>query len=52
VGGSETGESLTIPRRFEYPFTEEEQNKENFQKVLAALGGVDSWTKRVWWDKE
>ncbi|EDM37620.1 hypothetical protein PBAL39_10761 [Pedobacter sp. BAL39] len=52
VGFSETGESLTIPRRFEYPFTEEEQNKVNFDKVLPALGGVDSWNKRVWWDKE
>ncbi|AOM76500.1 SusD/RagB family nutrient-binding outer membrane lipoprotein [Pedobacter steynii] len=52
VGVSETGESLTIPRRFEYPYLEEEQNKANFEKVLPALGGVDSWTKRVWWDKE
>lgn len=52
VGVSEKGESLTIPRRFEYPFTEEEQNKVNFNKVLPALGGVDSWNKRVWWDKE
>jgi hypothetical protein len=51
VGVSETSESLTIPRRFEYPFTEEEQNKSNFDKILPALGGVDSWNGRVWWDK-
>ncbi len=52
VGASETSESLTIPRRFEYPYTEEEQNKANFEKVLPALGGQDSWNKRVWWDKQ
>ena len=51
VGVSETGESATIPRRFEYPFTEEEQNKANFDKILPALGGVDSWNGRVWWDQ-
>lgn len=51
VGISETGESATIPRRFEYPYTEEEQNKENFSAALTALGGTDSWNGRVWWDK-
>jgi hypothetical protein len=51
AGIDETSESQTIPRRFEYPYTEEEQNKVNFQSVLPGLGGVDSWNKRVWWDK-
>jgi hypothetical protein len=52
VGVSEQSESLTIPRRFVYPYREKEQNRENFEKVLPALGGVDSWNARVWWDKE
>lgn len=52
VGVSETSESLTIPRRFEYPLSEQEQNRENYQKVLPALGGVNSWNGRVWWDKQ
>jgi len=52
LGVDETSESLTIPRRFEYPFTEEEQNKTNFQKALDGLGGTDTWNKRVWWDKQ
>ncbi|RZL18937.1 MAG: SusD/RagB family nutrient-binding outer membrane lipoprotein [Pedobacter sp.] len=52
VNNDEPGESLTIPRRFEYPYTEEEQNRANFEKVLPALGGTDSWTGRVWWDKQ
>ncbi|MCD0488166.1 SusD/RagB family nutrient-binding outer membrane lipoprotein [Pedobacter sp. MC2016-14] len=51
TNAEEPGESLTIPRRFEYPYTEEEQNRVNFEKVLPALGGVDSWNGRVWWDK-
>jgi len=52
AGVDETSESLTIPRRFEYPFTEEEQNNVNFQSALTGLGGLDSWNKRVWWDKQ
>ncbi|RZK83161.1 MAG: SusD/RagB family nutrient-binding outer membrane lipoprotein [Pedobacter sp.] len=52
AGVDETSESSTIPRRFEYPYTEEEQNKTNFQTALAALGGRDSWNGRVWWDKQ
>ncbi|MGY3052625.1 hypothetical protein ACVWYG_000821 [Pedobacter sp. UYEF25] len=50
VGVSETGESTTIPRRFEYPYTEKEQNKANFDIALARMGGEDSWNGRVWWD--
>ncbi|RAJ10913.1 SusD-like starch-binding protein associating with outer membrane [Chitinophaga skermanii] len=43
--------SETIPRRFEYPLIEREQNAANYQKAADALGG-NSWNKRVWWDKE
>jgi hypothetical protein len=50
-----TGESTatTTPRRFEYPLTETEQNATNINKAIAAIeGGIDDWTKRVWWDKQ
>lgn len=42
----------TIPRRFEYPLSEKEQNKVNYDKALQDMGGTDDWTARVWWDKE
>lgn len=43
----------TIPRRFEYPLSEKNQNAVNVQAAIqVSLGGEDSWTKRVWWDKE
>lgn len=41
----------TIPRRFEYPLTEKEQNSTNYNKALEGMGGKDDWTSRVWWDK-
>jgi len=45
--------SLTTPRRFEYPLTETEQNATNINKAIAKIdGGIDDWTKRVWWDKQ
>jgi len=44
--------TTTIPRRFEYPLSEREQNAGNIEKALTALGGKDDWTGRVWWDKE
>lgn len=43
--------SLSIPRRFEYPLTEKEQNTANIEVAINALGG-DDWLKRVWWDVE
>ncbi len=43
--------SKTIPRRFEYPESEKVQNSVNVQAAIQALGGEDSWNKRVWWDK-
>lgn len=42
----------TIPRRFEYPLTEREQNATNIAVAIAALGGKDTWTANVWWDKQ
>ncbi|MBO9632689.1 MAG: SusD/RagB family nutrient-binding outer membrane lipoprotein [Chitinophagaceae bacterium] len=44
--------STTIPRRFEYPLSEKVQNKTNVDMAIDRLGGVDSWNKRVWWDKQ
>ncbi|WP_165784637.1 SusD/RagB family nutrient-binding outer membrane lipoprotein [Solitalea longa] len=45
-------EETSIPRRFEYPLTEQEQNAANYNKAVQALGGADSWLKNVWWDKQ
>ncbi|MHA4806544.1 SusD/RagB family nutrient-binding outer membrane lipoprotein [Flavitalea flava] len=49
-----TSESTTtsIPRRFEYPLSEHEQNSANIATAIQALGGQDDWNGRVWWDKE
>jgi hypothetical protein len=45
--------AATTPRRFEYPLTETEQNASNINKAIANIeGGIDDWTKRVWWDKQ
>jgi hypothetical protein len=45
--------TTTIPRRFEYPLTETEQNAANVKIAVAAIGGgVDDWTARVWWDQQ
>lgn len=43
--------SLTIPRRFQYPLSEKEQNTANVQAAADRIG-TDDWLKRVWWDKE
>lgn len=43
--------STTIPRRFQYPLSEKEQNAEHVQAAISIIG-EDDWTKRVWWDKE
>lgn len=48
---------VPIPRRFQYPQNEIDQNKENMTaavaKILGVRGaGVDSYLNRVWWDKE
>lgn len=41
-----------MPRRMLYPLEEQIKNKENLQKAVDRMGGVDDWTKRMWWDKE
>lgn len=43
--------SQTIPRRFEYPISEKQQNVTNVNAAIQILGG-DDWNKRVWWDQE
>jgi hypothetical protein len=48
---------IPIPRRFQYPQNEIDQNKENMSvavaKILGVKGpGIDSYLNRVWWDKE
>lgn len=43
--------STTIPRRFQYPLSEKEQNTENVQAAINRIT-EDDWLKRVWWDKE
>lgn len=50
--GAITIESQTIPRRLNYPLSEASYNKEAYNAALEAMGGVDSWNARVWWDKQ
>ena len=40
------------PNRMMYPLEEQIKNKENLEEALSRMGGTDSWTSRVWWDKE
>lgn len=44
--------AASIPRRFEYPLSEKEQNATNVQEAIDRMGGTDDWTNRVWWDKQ
>ncbi|MDR0541072.1 MAG: SusD/RagB family nutrient-binding outer membrane lipoprotein [Dysgonamonadaceae bacterium] len=39
------------PRRLEYPLDEQMKNPENYKEAVDRMGGTDSWTNRVWWDK-
>ncbi len=50
---SPTSESVsqTIPRRFEYPLSEKQQNTANVNAAIKIIG-TDDWNKRVWWDQE
>ena len=41
----------SIPRRFRYPSTESQVNKTNYDAAVARQGG-DTFSTRVWWDKE
>lgn len=41
-----------IPRRMQYPVTEQLLNKANVNEAIARLPGqIDSWTSPVWWDQ-
>lgn len=42
----------TIPRRQPYPVTEPSLNSANYAEAVGRLSGGDTWTSRVWWDKQ
>lgn len=42
----------TIPRRMEYPTSEQFSNAANYKAAVAALPGGDELTSRVWWDSK
>ena len=39
-----------IPVRQPYPTSESSNNTANYQAAVSAMGGVDDWTTKVWWD--
>lgn len=46
-----------IPRRFQYPLNEADQNNANMTEAVGRITGIDgagkdSFLNRVWWDKE
>lgn len=50
--GALTIDAQTIPRRLNYPQNEVSYNNASYREAIAAMGGVDDWTARVWWDAE
>ncbi|MCC6725389.1 MAG: SusD/RagB family nutrient-binding outer membrane lipoprotein [Saprospiraceae bacterium] len=40
-----------VPRRFQYPASEDGLNKANKDAAVSRLGGPDNWNSRVWWDQ-
>jgi hypothetical protein len=42
----------TIPRRVPYKLSEASFNEENYRAAVAKLSGGDTFTARIWWDKE
>lgn len=42
----------TIPRRFAYPSTESQINSSNYNAAVSKLSNGDTFTSRLWWDKE
>ncbi|WP_369679119.1 SusD/RagB family nutrient-binding outer membrane lipoprotein [Siphonobacter sp. BAB-5385] len=42
----------TIPRRELYPTGEGSLNPDNYRAAVNRLSGGDTWTSRVWWDKQ
>lgn len=43
--------STTLPRRMPYPITLPQTNGANYQAAVTSMGG-DTFTTRVWWDKQ
>jgi hypothetical protein len=41
-----------IPRRIEYPLSEQINNPDEWSKAVDRLGGQDDWLRRIWWDKK
>ncbi len=46
-----TNASKQIPRRFTYPSTEPNLNKENYNAAVGRLSGGDTQDAKIWWDK-
>jgi len=40
-----------VPRRFQYSVTERSVNNDNRAAALTAMGGTDSFSTRMYWDK-
>lgn len=49
---SSESSTTTIPRRFEYPLSEREQNATGVADAITRMGGKDDWNNRVWWDMQ
>ena len=43
--------SSNVPRRFQYSVTERSVNNDNRTAALTAMGGTDSFSTRMYWDK-
>ena len=46
-----TNSSKQIPRRFVYPSTEPNLNKDNYNSAVGRLSGGDTQDAKIWWDK-
>lgn len=49
---AESQSNHLMPRRYEYPLNEQFKNLANYNEAIQRMGGTDSWTNRVWWDKQ
>jgi hypothetical protein len=49
---SAVNSSKQIPRRYTYPSTEYNLNKENLKAAVGKISGGDTEDSRVWWDKQ
>lgn len=49
---SENQSGGQTPRRIQYPLSEQGVNLANYREAINRMGGTDSWTNRVWWDKD